>query len=1259
MAIRWLDWTRDAPDWVRTALLAAACFVVSVLSLVFQPSGQITMIWVTNALATGLILRWNFTALASRLAAVSLAILAANLLAGDGFALSVGLSAANAAEIAAAVLMLRLLKWRPTRPLTLSCFLLAACVAGFAAPLVGAAIGAGVVQSVYGAPFVEVAMTWWTGATMAVMALFPLILSTPSPAPPSRKAQQRTGLAFAGILVLTAVTTYATIQVTPYPFIIIALPILLAASRIGARAAAVAALVATTSYIVVTVVVPSVSPNLQTIMAGYMGIALATVLPFLFALQRDALVGAERGARASEMVFTRAMMDSPIGMALVRLDGRWLRVNDALSGMLGYTSEELTRLTFQDITHKDDLEADLGLLNDTLAGKRSTYQLEKRYIRRDGKVIWGQLSVSLVRGEHTGTPQFFISQIANITDRKLAEEALAESEERNNFALESARQGAWDRNFATGTVYRSPYWYSVFGYAPGELPTQRGDWLALIHPDDVQRFLAADRATMEGRAAETVVEFRARKKTGEWFWVLHRGRVIERDADGKPVRVIGTHTDISHRKLREEEIRIANERIALAVDAGRIGIWELDLSTEKITWAEGTYELYGIAPGAFDGTRAGWAAFLHPEDADQTVQAFRDGVAKGGRIELDFRIIRGDGATRYIRALATVIEDADGKPMKVIGTQWDTTDDRALAEELYEEKERLRITLHSIGDAVITTDADLKITFMNPIAEALSGWALWEAQGMAIAEVFRIFDDETNQPIPNPVEACKTSMEPFYLQDGAVLLTRSGTRLHIQDSAAPVRTPSGDIIGTVLIFQDVTRTRILQKELIHAAHTDSLTGLPNRLAFEQSLTAVCAEARTAPVHHALCFIDLDRFKIVNDSAGHSAGDGLLVDIGRLLKSSLRDGDLIARIGGDEFALLLPDCSIERAREVGEHLVSVIRNFVFHWDGHVYDIGASIGITEIGGTHPQPAELMKQADVACYTAKSAGRGQVSVYDPDKSDAERHHREINIAAKLRMAIDSNRMTLFGQEIISLQDAPRAGGRHIEILIRMRGANDELLSPGAFIPAAERHGMMAGIDRWVIVEVLQGNAQAFHDNPDLSVSINLSANSLDDPFLWPFVHDQLSYAEIAADRICFEITETALINNLAAATFFARSAKAHGCRISLDDFGVGLSSFSYLKDFRVDELKIDGSFIQQIEENHANTQIVEAMINVGKALGIATVAEWVESAETLDIVRRLGADKAQGYYISPPKPLATLLAEKPAPAERSRSALAHSTP
>lgn len=1226
----------------RTLSLAAGCFVLALASMAFVDlPGRLAMVSASGALATGLILRWRYEALASRIAAAAAAIAGASLIAGPGLVAPLVISATVGLEIAAAVLGLKMAGWSYDRVPTIRSFCLALIITAILVPFAGAVVATALLSGDDWTTFFRI---WWCAGLIGGICVLPMTLTfrTSLSGEPMKMSDCATP-AFLGLLALAVCTTVVSIRFVPYPYVYIALPILLAAALFGACRTSAVIVVTIVTYLIEAAFFGDTVTGLDTMLAGYVSIAVAVLPPFLYALQRDALVFAEHDAKSSEILFRRAMQDSAIGMAIVDLTGRFDRVNQVLCSILGYDPEELVTMTFRDVSLPEDAAASSAVLKSLFSGETASSKFEKRYLRKDGSVIWCMLAVSLIRDEDTDAPLYFVAQVEDINARKLADEAIAESENRWRFALKSGRQAVWELNLKTGKTYRSPEWYSMIGYQEGDVPTGASDFLDLIHPEDRQKLIASDRAMLEGRCAVSEVEVRFRHKDGRWIWILDCGRIAEYDKMGEPVLIIGTHTNITPRKQREEEIRLANERTALAVDAGGVGIWELDIATGAITWAQGMHELYGLAPGTFDGTRETWGALLHPDDRVDASRRFNEGLRNGGRIEMDFRIIRADGATRYIRALAEVVADSDGQPTKVIGTQWDTTDHRELAEELFEEKERLRITLHSIGDAVITTDADLRITFMNPIAEALSGWPLTQAEGMDLADVFRIFDDETNQPIASPVEACMASLEPYYLQDGAILLTKTGTRLHIQDSAAPVRAPDGTVIGAVLIFQDVTRTRMLQKELIYAAHTDSLTGLPNRLAFEQALNALCAETRTKSVRHALCFIDLDRFKIVNDSAGHSAGDALLVDIGLLLTSTLRTGDLVARIGGDEFALLLPDCSQERAREVGEDLVNAIRNFVFHWDGHIYDIGASIGITEIRGPEPNPAELMKEADVACYTAKAAGRGQVSIYHPDKSDAGRNHREINVAAKLRMAIDSNRMTLFGQEIVSLDASPGWEERQIEILIRMRSESGELLSPGAFIPAAERHGMMAGIDRWVIVEVLQGNADAFRRDPELSVSINLSANSLDDPLLWPFVHDQLSYAEIAPHRICFEITETALINNLTAATFFAHSAKKHGCRISLDDFGVGLSSFSYLKDFRVDELKIDGSFIRQISENPADTQIVEAMISVGKALGIATVAEWVEDAETLEIVKRLGADRAQGFYLSRPKPLAQLLAEK----------------
>jgi len=1245
--------TGPGPRLARTLGLAAGCFALSVVSIVFiRLPDQVATLWLTNALAAGLLFRWAFDAMASRLATVMLAVAAADLVTGGNPTAAAVFAVANGVEIAVAIALLRLLGLVYDGMPGIGRFLKALLIIGVAAPVAGA-LAASTAGALLGLDAgLRIAVSWWFASMIGAVAILPMVLTfrTALVGQPTR-LRDCARPEFLGTIALAIATTLIALRLTPFPFVLMALPIVLAAGRLGACRTSAVIVVTVATYVVHAITRPGPAPDLEAALTNYASMALVMLPPFLFALQREAFIHAEHSARANATLFRRAMNDSAIGMAIVDLDGTFREVNQALGRMLLHDADALVGMNFRDITLHADRARGAEDVKALLDHKATSATFEKRYVRKDGKAIWCLLAISLIRDEDTHEALQFVTQVEDINTRKLAEEAIAEAENRWRFALHSAGQAVWELDLRTGTVYRSPDWYTMLGYQPGDVADGPDDFLELVHPHDRETLVAADRAMLTGEAELSEVEVRFRHKAGHWIWVLDRGRVAEHDAYGQPVVIIGTHTDITRRRAREEELRVAKERIDLAVQAGEVGIWELDLDTDRLVWDERMYALYQIGPDDFDNTRPHWRTFVHPEDLPEVIASFRKGIEETGRVELDFRIRRGDGEVRYIRALAQVVEGDDGRRNRVIGTQWDTSDQRLLTEELFEEKERLRITLHSIGDAVITTDADMKVTFMNPVAERLSEWPLKDALGVDLADVFRIFDDETDAPIASPVEACLTNLEPFYLQDGAVLVTRTGDRIHIQDSAAPVRAPSGEIIGAVLVFQDVTRTRALQRELAHAALHDSLTGLPNRLSFERNLSTLCGQSHATTHRHALCFIDLDRFKIVNDTAGHAAGDALLGEIARLLRTAVRSQDTIARIGGDEFALLMPETSLDAAHEVAERIVSTIRSFPFQWEGRLYDIGASVGLTEINGVRRDPIEVMKEADVACYAAKANGRGQIAVYRPGASEAERYHAELTVAANLRAAIEARRLILHGQPIVDLNEDPADATTHVEILVRMHDETGKLMAPGQFIPAAERYGLMNGIDRWVVTEVLQTHAEALRRRPDLTISINLSANSLDDPLMWPFVREQLDRSGIAPERIWFEITETALVNNLVAATEFANSAQAYGCRISLDDFGVGLSSFSYLKHFRVNELKIDGSFIRHIADDPADLQIVRAIVSIAKVLGIETVAEWVEDARIREMVRELGIDRAQGYFIGEPRPLESFCRQTGAATQSSR--------
>jgi diguanylate cyclase (GGDEF)-like protein/PAS domain S-box-containing protein len=389
----------------------------------------------------------------------------------------------------------------------------------------------------------------------------------------------------------------------------------------------------------------------------------------------------------------------------------------------------------------------------------------------------------------------------------------------------------------------------------------------------------------------------------------------------------------------------------------------------------------GFDPDAeVDSRKEVWLDRLHPDDVERVRNTVdKQSLGEDGYDTLEYRERHQDGHYIWILSRGRPIEwDAAGNPLRTVGTDTDITRLKNAEAELAAERERLRVTLQSIGDGVISIDPRSRITFMNPTAEAMTGWTMVEAQGRRLEQVFSIVDESSGRIATSPVARCLKDGRATYLDEDVVLIGRHAERRDIQSSASPLKTADGAIMGAVLVFQDVTAGRALQKQLAHSATHDPLTGLPNRLAFERALISVSDQARRELRSHALCFIDLDRFKPVNDSAGHAAGDALLCQVAEIIKSICRRQDFSARIGGDEFAVLLADCPAPAASRVAQKLADAIAALEFHWDGKTYRIGASIGITSISSRPATSAELMSEADSACYAAKAAGRGRVAVY-----------------------------------------------------------------------------------------------------------------------------------------------------------------------------------------------------------------------------------------------------------------------------------------
>lgn len=558
---------------------------------------------------------------------------------------------------------------------------------------------------------------------------------------------------------------------------------------------------------------------------------------------------------------------------------------------------------------------------------------------------------------------------------------------------------------------------------------------------------------------------------------------------------------------------------------------------------------------------------------------------------------------------------------------------------LFQEKERAQVTLDSIGDGVITTDDEGKVVYFNPVAEQLTGWKLEEVQGLALRWAFNVVDAFTRKQIDHPAFDGSVEGATVNVYENVLLVNNDGRDFDIESSVAPIRNQAGESIGSVLVFRDVTQARELAKQLAWQAAHDQLTSLINRREFDLRLTRLLDSTKSGGDQHALLYMDLDQFKVVNDTAGHAAGDEMLRQLADKLRSQIHGGDTLARLGGDEFGVLLEHRTLDEALKVANTLRKIVQNFRFTCEDRTFEVGVSIGLAPITAHSGSPANLMSCADAACYAAKDNGRNRVNVYSPEDIDLMQRQSEMRWVTDISKAFEEQRFRLYFQPILPLSEE-QEDGHYCEILLRMIDVNGEVISPGTFMPAAERYGLMPVIDRWVIrtlfAAVSESLGRVAGSNPPRICSINLSGASLNDEYFPEFLRDQISRYRIPPTALCFEITETVAISNLERVRRFMQELKQAGCRFSLDDFGSGMSSFAYLKDLPVDYLKIDGMFVKNMVQNPIDLAMVEAINRIGHVMGIQTIAEFVEDEETLEKLRILGVNYAQGYWVGMPAPL-----------------------
>ena len=627
---------------------------------------------------------------------------------------------------------------------------------------------------------------------------------------------------------------------------------------------------------------------------------------------------------------------------------------------------------------------------------------------------------------------------------------------------------------------------------------------------------------------------------------------------------------------------------------------------------------------------------LHPDYRQPVADAMQGWLKGEPQAEpMDVQILDRHGNGVWVRLSSKPTEFREQKAL--LTSIQNISTEKAMLDALEHGKLQTRVTLESISEGVITTDCNGNIDYMNSAAEYLIGVRSADALGRNFASMVSLVDEFDGKPIADPVGIALDKGQRVSVGRRALLAsTARDQEFSVDLNASPIRDISGATIGAVVVLHDVTEIRGLTRQMSYQASHDALTGLINRREFERRLNETLSDARTKNNTHILCYLDLDRFKAVNDTCGHTAGDNLLREVAGIIRDKVRDSDLVGRLGGDEFGMILLGCPLDKARQISDDVVQAVRDYRFVWRDRIFNIGVSVGMVEITHESGSLEDLVSAADSACYIAKQQGRGRVHVYSARDEAVARHRGEIMWLQRLQTALRENRFDLHVQPIVS------TGGRAVpgpamEILLRMRDDAGKEILPGEFMGAAERYHLMPYVDRWVVQTALAALGRETIRLPaHRSCAINLSGQTLADDTFLEFVVESLDRSGVAPASICFEVSEGAVVANLKQAHRFIRVLHGMGCKFALDDFGSGIGSLANLKNLAIDYLKIDGSFVRSLSEDYANQALVSAMVKLGESLNFKIIAEEVEDEVSFEAVKALGVDFVQGYAIGYPRSL-----------------------
>jgi diguanylate cyclase (GGDEF)-like protein/PAS domain S-box-containing protein len=938
-----------------------------------------------------------------------------------------------------------------------------------------------------------------------------------------------------------------------------------------------------------------------------------------------------RALEAAETRFRATFEQAAVGLALASPDGRWLRVNQRLADMLGCSREELLEKNLTEITRPDDQPDSAALWRRFLAGEIAEFGMEKRCVGKNGRTLWGAVTVSLVR-DTADNPDYSIVVIRDMSARKAVEQALHDSEERFDLAMRGTNDGVWDWNLLTGETYYSPRWKSMLGYADDEIENHRDTWQCLLHQEDLKAASHCLDDCLAGRTPTFEAEFRMRHKAGYDIHILSRAVLVQRE-DGTPIRLVGTHVDISERKAIEAALR---ERVQLQEYLGKIAgslpgticsfRRRLDCSFSLLYASSNLADLYDFPSEEAMSDATPLLARVHPHDIGSVIQSIDESARTLSIWQHEYRFDHPLKGEIWVEGRCAPEREADGSTIWH-GFLYDISDRKRSEERLREAS----TVLASTHDGVVVTDETGIIKSVNPAFCTISGYEEEELIGKNTSLL------QSGRHDPDFFTALWQSLRADGLWQGEIWNRRKNGEIYpLWLTVSAVRTDAAEPNNYVGTFSDISSLKESETQLEHLAHHDPLTDLPNRLVLHARLEQAISRVRRAGGCGALLFLDLDRFKHVNDSLGHPAGDELLRLVAQRLRQRLRDTDTLARFGGDEFVVLLDQVAEpEDAARVAQSLIDQLDTpFILSGTREVF-IGTTIGISLFPADGELAEQLIQHADAALYEAKANGKGTYRFFTADLTRTAIDRLEME--SRLRRGLERDEFLLHYQPLVTI-----AGGRivGVEALVRWQDPVHGLVPPVKFIPLAEDTGLICPLGDWVLrTACAQMKAWRVPRVAIKSDSGNLSPKQFRQPDLHERIGAILEEAGLPGHCLELEITEGVLMEQAREAEDKLRMLRQLGVKIAIDDFGTGYSSLAYLKRFSIDKLKVDQSFVRDIPSDAADMEIASAIIGLAKNLGLEVLAEGVETEAQLDFLKRRGCDTGQGYLFGRPVPAAEL--------------------